>query len=557
MHMVHCMQSGRRKVNGVMFLFCAKRKLVVLLALLTAHLFLISFSIHRGLFKFPLYRLFSPETSTSTNKTEAEQEIKELFYRLDQRIPHVTFTHMNYTTSAQRSKANIQNPKHVYCIGDNITVQIDMYDHLGKRKTYGGDLLRVRIFSPGLNAGASGKIEDLNNGTYLIHFTLFWAGKVYLSLQLYHPSEGVSALWRARNQGFENVYFLGTFTGRPEDIETECGFSMDTKKQLCKYEDSRDLENFYCVKPHNVSCAAFAYMRSNNRNHSYLSSLEKDLFDRSNVAVEIGKSLKSVIVWSCNNTTPTSKEACQSRMRPGVPSGFFYQDVWHPLLCKMSRFKGAEVTHCLQERTIHLMGDSTLRQWIYYFPKLVKTLKFFNLHGIGIHQKKMAVDIDRNLQIIWSRHGHPYVTYYMYRVKGEAYLPRQIDGISGGPYTIVVITLGQHFRLFPIEVFLRRVVNIRKAIERLHIRSPTTKVIIKSENTRELHPDIERFSDFHGYVQYLAVNEIFQDLNVAIIDAWDMTTALATDNAHPPENIIANQIDMFLTFICQDRSLTE
>ncbi|XP_069086433.1 NXPE family member 2-like isoform X2 [Pleurodeles waltl] len=536
-----------------MFPLCTQRKLAFLLGLLSAHVFLICFSVHRGLIKFPMYRLFIPETSMNTNKVKAEQKIKELYSKLDQRIPHVTFTHMNYTTSALRSKANIRDPQDVYCIGDNITVQIDMYDHLGKPKTYGGDLLRARIFSPGLDAGACGKIDDLNNGTYLIHFTFFWAGKVNFSLKLYHPSEGVSALWRARNQGFENVYFLGTFTSTPKDTETECGFSMDTKEQLCKYQDCRDLETFYCVKPHNVSCAAFAYLKSSNRNHSYLSGLEKDLFHRSNIAVEIGKSFESVTVQPCNKTIPTSNETCQSRMRSGLPSGFFYRNVWNPLFCNMSRFKaGSEVNACLKEKTIYLMGDSTLRQWIFYFPKLVKTLKFLDLHGIGLHQTKMAVDVDRNLQIIWRKHGHPYVTYYWYRVKDEAYITQQIDGIAGGPHTVLVITLGQHFRLFPIQVFIRRVVNVRKAIVRLHLRSPDTKVIIKCENIREVHTDIERFSDFHGYVQYLAVNDIFQDLNVAMIDAWDMTLAMATDNVHPPESIIANQIDMFLTYICQD-----
>ena len=40
------------------------------------------------------------------------------------------------------------------------------------------------------------------------------------------------------------------------------------------------------------------------------------------------------------------------------------------------------------------------------------------------------------------------------------------------------------------------------------------------------------------------------DLNVDIIDAWDMTIAYNTDNAHPPDYVIGNQINMFLNYIC-------
>lgn len=50
------------------------------------------------------------------------------------------------------------------------------------QKPYGGDFLRARMSSPALQAGASGKVSDLNNGTYLVSFTLFREGQVSLSL---------------------------------------------------------------------------------------------------------------------------------------------------------------------------------------------------------------------------------------------------------------------------------------------------------------------------------------------------------------------------------------
>lgn len=76
-------------------------------------------------------------------------------------------------------------------------------------------------------------------------------------------------------------------------------------------------------------------------------------------------------------------------------------------------------------------------------------------------------------------------------------------------------------------------------------------VIIKAENIREIHGDVERFRDFHGYVQYLAIKDIFQDLNVGIIDAWDTTIARGTNNVHLPQSVVINQVSILLNSICQ------
>lgn len=75
-------------------------------------------------------------------------------------------------------------------------------------------------------------------------------------------------------------------------------------------------------------------------------------------------------------------------------------------------------------------------------------------------------------------------------------------------------------------------------------------MIIKTENTREVNENAEIFSDFHGNIQNLILRDIFRDLNVGIIDAWDMTIAYCSENTHPPDNVIAGQIAMFLTYIC-------
>lgn len=182
-----------------------------------------------------------------------------------------------------------------------------------------------------------------------------------------------------------------------------------------------------------------------------------------------------------------------------------------------------------------------------YLPSALKSV---DLHESGKLRHQLAVDLERNINIQWQKHAYPLIGSLTYSVKEIEYIARAIDRIGGDKNTVIVISLGQHFRPFPIDVFIRRVLNIHSAVERLLLRSPDTLVVIKTENTREMNSDVERFGNFHGYIQYLTIKDIFQDLNVGIIDAWDITIAYDTNEVHPPQHVVGNQINILLNYIC-------
>ncbi|XP_062951683.1 NXPE family member 1 isoform X2 [Cynocephalus volans] len=506
-----------------------------------------TFSHHWNIYTMSLF----PKTPLGPLKTltETELRIKEIMEKLDQLIPPRPFTHVNTTTSASHSRVTILNPRDTYCRGDQLDILLEARDHLGCRKEYGGDFLRARMSSPALQAGAAGKVTDFNNGTYLVSFTLFWEGRVSLSLLLIHPSEGASALWRARNQGYDRTIFKGKFVNGTTHIFTECGLTLNSSAELCEYLDDRDHEAFYCVKPQHMPCEALTHMTSKNREISYLTVKEKSLFNRSKVGAEMVKGLKHIDVSRCNSNEMI-KEKCQVGMKIPVPGGYTLQRRWITTFCKQIPLDTIMKNGCLKGKLIYLFGDSTLRQWIYYLPKVIKTLKFFDLHETGNFKKHLLLDAERHTLIQWKKHSLPFVTLQLYSVIDHDYIPREIDRLLGDKNTVVVISFGQHFRSFPMDIFIRRTINVRKAIERLFLRSPATKVIIKTENIREMHIEAERFGDFHGYIQYLTMKDIFKDLNVGIIDAWDMSIAYGTNTVHPPDHVIGNQIDMFLNYIC-------
>ncbi|XP_020845380.1 NXPE family member 2-like isoform X3 [Phascolarctos cinereus] len=493
-----------------------------------------------------------PETplKTITEPTETDLRIKKIIEQVDRQIPHRPFSHVNTTTSATHSVTKIINPKTTYCRGDQLDILLEVRDYLEHRKQYGGDFLRARISSPKLMTGASGQITDFNNGTYHVSFTLFWAGKVSVSLLLIHPSEGASALWRARNRGYDKVIFTGQFANGTSQVFSECGLVLNTSAELCQYLDHRDQEAFYCVKPQRVSCDALTHMKTRSSGVSYLSIKEKNLLRKSNVGIEIMRGFEPITVSQCNNVE-TMREKCQIGMKSPIPSGYSLQGKWNPAFCKLTQLSNVDVINdCLKGKLIYLMGDSTLRQWMDYFSKFVKTLKYFDHHGSGAFKKYILLDPERHIHMQWKKHGPPFVTNKLYSFKNNEYITREIDRVAGDRNTAIVITLGQHFRLFPVDIFIRRVINIQKAIRRLLLRSPDTKVILKAENIRELHNEAEQVGDFHGYIQYLIMRDIFQDLNVGIIDAWDMTIAYDSRILHPPNNVIENQINMFLNYIC-------
>nr|XP_060643444.1 NXPE family member 4-like [Anolis sagrei ordinatus] len=477
------------------------------------------------------------------------QEIGEILAKLDQLMPHVTFSDISTTTSAKNSKATVLNPKDSYCVGEDLVVQLDLYDRSGNRKKCGGDFLRARIYSLSLKAGASGNITDFGNGTFLVNFTLFWEGDARVSILLIHPSEGVSALWAARKKGSDKIGFVGKFLNGTSEVTAECGFHLSRNAELCEYLDERDQEAFFCLKPKHVPCDAIVRLRPYNNPISYLSVLEKSLFERSNLGVEIPHAIGEIHVAQCNPTKASQK--CQFGMNFPFPSGFVWQNQWHPLFCNVSPFNTLEqIETCLKGKLVYFMGDSTMRQWLENFKMKVPSLAYLDLHLTGRILKFIAVDNVKNIQIQWKKHGHPYIGFTEYTLKDYSYVTRDIDSIAGDKDTAIVFTLGQHFRPFPMEIFIRRAVNVRRAIQRLLLRSPGTRVLIKGENTRDLDIDQERFSNFHGYTQNLAMKYIFRGLDVAFVDAWDMTVAYATNNVHPPDNVVWNEIIMFLNYIC-------
>ncbi|XP_075035264.1 NXPE family member 4-like [Mixophyes fleayi] len=531
--------------------------------------FMLSYIWHRNLlqdsFREMLRGCFEPVKENNTaqeieeidltpRKSDLQTQIDVVFNKIQNLIPNVTFTHLNRSTSWRSSKAFIVSPREQYCVGEDFVIQLDMYDYLDNRKTYGGDFIRPRLFSPELGASVSGRVEDFNNGSYHVHFPLYWVGKAKVSTLLWHPSEGIAAVWRARHSSLGVLGFQGKFVSLGKESVSTCGFKLKTKKEICEYKDEVYEEVFYCIKPRNLPCDCLRDMRAVDIHASFLTPGEKQMFQRSNVGVEMAQNLAAITVINCGNSVLKPKPKCQTGMGSPFPSGYFLNNIWNPLYCNMTLYTtGEDFTKCLQGKKLFLIGDSTLRQYMTHFTEGIKIVKYFRYHEGGwYHWEKTleALNMEKDIYVSYKRHGFPLESFMFYYVKEDMYTGRQIDHHGGGKDTIFVITMGQHFRQFPLKLYIKRALNIRRAVERLFLRSPDTKVIIKTENTRETTAPVERIGDFHGYTQYLVLREIFRGVNVGFVDAWDMTVASATASVHPPGATLASILSMTFSFAC-------
>ncbi|CAJ0924997.1 unnamed protein product [Ranitomeya imitator] len=488
--------------------------------------------------------------SATPPKTELQVEVDAIFDKIEKLIPNVSFIYFNQTTNGRNGKISIVKPKETYCVGDDFVVQVDMFDHVGNKKTYGGDFLRPRLFSSELRASVSGNVEDFKNGSYHVHFPLYWAGKANVNILLFYPSEGVAALWRSRHSSQGVIGFEGRYEKFGKVAVTKCAFRLTEEdgKEICEYKDPLYEEVFHCYKAPNFTCESLNEMRGYDRYASYLTPLEKQLFQRN------PQQISPITVTQCNTTTKAPKPKCQPGMSSPLPSGYFYNNIWNPDYCNMTIYTTADnFTNCLKGKKLFLIGDSTLRQFIMHFTEGIQIVKYFRYHHQGWAGWSLtleAMNMEKDIYVSYKRHGFPLEHGDFYYFKEDLYTSRQIDQRAGGKDTIFVITMGQHFRQFPLKVFIQRAVNIRRALERLFLRSPDTKVIIKTENTRELFAPVERQGDFHGYTQYLVLKEVFQGINVGFVDAWDMTVASATASVHPPSFTFANIMSLTFTFAC-------
>ncbi|XP_062428283.1 NXPE family member 3 [Rhea pennata] len=456
------------------------------------------------------------------------------------------------STDPAHSDFVIVKPSALFKVGDQLEVLVRMKDFQGKPKQYGGDYLQARIHSPLLKAGAVGRVVDCHNGFYKVFFTLLWPGEVKVSVLLVHPSEAIQVLLRLREERPDRVYFKSSFKSGRFLETTECNVCLPGDLPVCNFTDLYTGEPWFCYKPRKLSCAS----RISHAKGGYQKGLltqEESLFFQSDVNIKrpiFPSGPDSVIVKPKAFSDSSDMDKAED---PNVsPSGYYYQDLWKPRTHRIHHFNESEdITKCLHGKVIQLFGDSTIRQWFEYLTGFVPDLVEFNLGSPKNVGPLMSVDLKRNILLKFRCHGPPirFTTVFSSELR---YIANELNGIVGGRNTVIAITIWSHFSTFPVEVYIRRLRNIRRSIIQLLDRSPKTVIVIRTANVQELGPEVSLFnSDWYSFQLDSVMRKMFSGIAVHFVDAWEMSLAhYLPHNLHPKEVIVKNQIDAFLSYVC-------
>ncbi|XP_037616142.1 NXPE family member 3-like isoform X2 [Sebastes umbrosus] len=181
-------------------------------------------------------------------------------------------------------------------------------------------------------------------------------------------------------------------------------------------------------------------------------------------------------------------------------------------------------------------------------------LKEFDLHSPEKAGPYMSLDYANNILLTSRFHGPP-IRIVVVSASQLRYIANEIDGLIGGTNTVVVFGIWAHFGTFPMEIYIRRLQSIRRAVVRLLDRAPGTLVVIRTGNPKALSLTISLTnSDWHSWQCNKVLRAVFKGLNVHLIDAWEMTLAHhLPHDLHPAPPIIKNMVNVLLSYMCPQK----
>ncbi|XP_036445342.1 NXPE family member 3-like [Colossoma macropomum] len=488
------------------------------------------------------------------------EELQTIEKALEWPAPPTSMIAAHQATSPYTSSYSLQNLHKSYSVGDVITAIITARDGLKNSKVYGGDFFQAKLFNAELKASVYGEVVDHHNGTYTATFKLLWEGQASVSIRLIHSSEAVQVLLRHRERDPDKVFFVGVFRGVDHQEKVVCNAQrserlLKASQCCCEYKHPTTGELWFCRRPSHLPCSAWVDHGMGGY-QAQLSKLDSTLLHRNYTNKYLpGDITVSVSHRDQNSSKSLHKKTPKLRIVkcvPGLdtpsPVGFYLHDNWTSLMCHAQSFPTAnQIARCLKDKQVLMMGDSTLRQWFEYLLKTVPTLKKLNLYTSAQSGPLEAVDTGNNIRLVWRAHGLPIRTFMIPRADLH-YIASEVDALAGGQHSVVVFTIWAHFTTFPLATYLKRLAGIRRSVLALLQRAPQTLVLIKSANMG--YKDIYG-SDWLSWQLDCALRMMFRELPVVIIDVWQMTSChYSPDNIHPSQEVIQNEVDLFLSFVC-------
>lgn len=165
---------------------------------------------------------------------------------------------LRQTANSNTSKAFIIGNKNTFNIGDQIRVQIELYDGFGHRLRTGGDALRIWMVDIDQGANSTGYVIDHGNGSYIGVVRALWKGNPEIKISIATTKEHISVIMKQIHDRGVLYYLTGKFQDKNLGITevTNCTTIPRVKgyRSVCNLTSMNFGMAWYCGKPAIVSC---------------------------------------------------------------------------------------------------------------------------------------------------------------------------------------------------------------------------------------------------------------------------------------------------------------
>ena len=130
-------------------------------------------------------------------------------------------------------------PNHEHLkVGDKVQIRVDLYDGYGRRRTEGGDEVRMWLTTPKDQKASSvaAHVIDLKNGSYLGETVLKWPGEALVHVSLSYPREVIRMLVWLRLTLLSLRWLSSSFQNGKGAEEVRCICVAISSQRLPEYQ---------------------------------------------------------------------------------------------------------------------------------------------------------------------------------------------------------------------------------------------------------------------------------------------------------------------------------
>ena len=480
-------------------------------------------------------------------------------------------------TSAKTSSWSVLSQNN--SVGRPLYITLTTRDRDGNRRHNGGDLFNaVLTTQQPVQSSIGGEVKDFDNGSYLITFVPRVSGPATVSIKLWMTSRLVKLVRTKKTTdyifwcvfGNGHGYDTMKYTDGPDGenllpklksqhaILRECRMDWHTDL-LPRSNTSCDMtfqqkHHWYgvCEGPRaglSTKCDDLKWCLRHEKMLNQ-SRKERNLVIEKNAIVQ--GDVGSVMISRGQEKDTINREPCQPQ--PLIRArGHWSGQEWVNWDCWLSSTSQEKWWQCLTNRSLHLLGDSTIRQ---LHRSLLHSAGILKQGERKIHGKLRNVYVKQyNASLRYNTHGLPLSTPLAMNLTDADFTADHLDAISANGNEIIILSMIHHFTLMPPEGFRLRLQQIIDAIRRLRDRRQgrTIPIMFRTANTRGFVSLSFNVYKIKWYNE-IAV-EMFgaSKLDVIVYDIFDMTASSPNpEELHPNNDIVSLQLSQILSLVCPD-----